>query len=229
MVNQLAPAVQQLVEPNAPTWAQRMVLAMTRVFQPIRPIQPNFLWRVPTAELPPPADFPGSLVLDTTTGGLKVSNGSTWAAPAGGGSATFRGALVYRNTGLAGQNLSVAYAVPFTTALYDTDSLWSAGSPTRLTVPAGVTRIRLTGGIAITNGTTGEWFQVLPMKNGVADFPAIPLTFWPTLVATARGTFASGVIPVVAGDFFELRGQTQTDTSVDLVANACWLGMEILA
>lgn len=53
----------------------------------------------------------------------------------GGGAASFVGARVYRTTN--GSQAS-GDAIPFETVDYDTSGFWSAGQPTRLTVPAGL-------------------------------------------------------------------------------------------
>lgn len=46
--------------------------------------------------------------------------------------------------------------IPWDATVYDTDAFWSAGSPTRLTVPAGVSKVRLKGNLNWTFGGTGS-------------------------------------------------------------------------
>jgi hypothetical protein len=47
-------------------------------------------------------------------------------------------------------------AIPRESVVYDTDAFWSAGDPTRLTIPAGVSKVRLEGNIDWTFGGTGH-------------------------------------------------------------------------
>jgi hypothetical protein len=47
-------------------------------------------------------------------------------------------------------------AIPWDATVYDTDAFWSAGNPARLTVPAGISKVRLKGNIDWTFGGTGH-------------------------------------------------------------------------
>ena len=68
--------------------------------------------------------------------------------------AAFRGALV-KLTADEPIADSTDVAIPRDAAVYDTDAFWSAGNPTRLTVPAGVAKVRLKGNIDGTFGGSG--------------------------------------------------------------------------
>jgi hypothetical protein len=65
---------------------------------------------------------------------------------------------------------STDVVVPWNAVVYDTDAFWSAGNPTRLTVPAGVSKVRLKGNIDWTFGGSGyrhTWMH----KNEVCSAP----------------------------------------------------------
>jgi hypothetical protein len=59
----------------------------------------------------------------------------------------FRGALLRRSTDFSVGATGTYVAVSWQSAAYDSDGFWDAGQPTRLTVPAGVTKVRLVGNI----------------------------------------------------------------------------------
>jgi hypothetical protein len=69
--------------------------------------------------------------------------------------AAFRGALV-KLTADEPVADSTDVAISWGAAVYDTDGFWSAGTPTRLTVPTGVSKVRLKGNIDWTFGGTGH-------------------------------------------------------------------------
>lgn len=73
-----------LLEPNAPLWAQRLVLRLARTFLNLFPTAPVRLWSALAADLPPAADWTGALVWVSDTGKVAVSNGAAWVQTDGG-------------------------------------------------------------------------------------------------------------------------------------------------
>ncbi|GIW56418.1 MAG: hypothetical protein KatS3mg082_2822 [Nitrospiraceae bacterium] len=143
------------------------------------------------------------------------------AAVTGGG---FRGALV---------NLTAAEPVPTSTdtvlawdaAVYDTDGFWSASNPTRLTVPAGVSRVRLKGNVHWDSGGTG-YRHIWAHRNG-ALFPGAGRES--DEGDSGVQNFACAVVPVVAGDSFELIAlQTSGSTMNVLAADDSWFAIEVV-
>lgn len=95
-----------------------------------------------------------------------------------------------------------------TTLVYDTNSFYSAGTPTRLTVPSGVSYVQLRcdwnwAGTPITNG------RVKMYKNG-AVFDGSGSNYWDKPDA---GTCISSWVGVSAGDYFEIRAIHSTGSS----------------
>lgn len=136
-------------------------------------------------------------------GDLLQFDGSAWR-PAGTGILSrvmlpFKGALVRRATTqsiAATTNTQLA----FSDAVYDTDTFWSGGSPTRLTVPSGVTKVQLWGGVAWSGGSANGTLRLL--KNGATFLGRGNISAASGF--TDQGlTVMSAVIPVVAGDYFE--------------------------
>ncbi|MDR6753811.1 hypothetical protein [Deinococcus soli (ex Cha et al. 2016)] len=122
------------------------------------------------------------------------------AAPAG--PTAFRGALVRLVS-----NTAVPHAadtpIAWGTAVYDTDGIWSAAVPTRLVVPAGVSRVRITGFVSLQDlgaGTPG--IRVCVIKKNGARFPGgqeLLMAGQPFLLPAD-----TAAVPVVPGDYFEV-------------------------
>jgi len=112
----------------------------------------------------------------------------------------FKGALVRRASTLS--ITTTPTSVPFTDATYDTDGFWSGAAPTRLTVPAGITKVRLWARLRWTGGSANHGARIY--KNGAAfagqgDFKAA------SGYTDADYSFGSTVVAVATGDYFELQ------------------------
>lgn len=142
---------------------------------------------------------------------------------------TFRGCLAYdKSATTLATTQNVFRTVPFDSEKYDTDGIHSTSTnTTRLTVPSGVTKIKLSGAtywsvLSAKDYTT--W--LMPSKNGylntIADF------FGKTMMIqdksdTAFGdtfdhaqAFQTPMIEVVATDYFELTvGHSTREGSAD--------------
>ena len=117
----------------------------------------------------------------------------------------FEGVLLERTGPLAG--VTFPLLVPWQAAVHDSMGFWSAGAPTRITVPPGVSKGRLIGaGNFNTAAQSGSLFCSIYRNGAILKF---------TLNRNIReGTSGFGnnggwswtpVIPVAPGDFFELR------------------------
>lgn len=134
------------------------------------------------------------------------------------------GARVGRSTGLSLAH-NTDTAVDFDTADFDTDTFWTSGSNTRLTVPTGK------GGLYVL--TASCWFnangtgirQVRFRKNGTDIYG------WQRIAGTAAGAViptASAIVKVVAGDYFELMIYQDSGGSLGAGANVSALNAAIL-
>ena len=127
----------------------------------------------------------------------------------------FEGVLLERTSTLAG--VTFPLFVPWQAAVYDSMGFWSAGAPTRITVPPGVSKGRLLGAGAFTsaaqsgslfcsihrNGGTMKHCLQKNVREGTSGF------------STNTGWSWTPVIPVDPGDFFELRFNRSGMSSVN--------------
>jgi len=104
--------------------------------------------------------IPPCPLLITTPDGTAITKEQPGVFPV-----AFQGARVERTTAqtlAAGVLTTMIWQAP----IIDTAALWSAGAPTRLTVPPGVSKIRIEAGL-ITNSATAGLYSYRLGKNGV--------------------------------------------------------------
>jgi hypothetical protein len=124
----------------------------------------------------------------------------------------FSGALVQLTSPETIPN-SVPTDISWDATVYDVGGWWSGANPTRLTVPAGVSRVIVSCNIQwATNNVGGR--LVIHKKNG-GTFPGQGAS---RLVPTenADANVHSAVVDVVAGDFFEVRVTQTSGGNLDL-------------
>jgi hypothetical protein len=142
------------------------------------------------------------------------------------GSGSFRGALVYTSspTTISGSGRTVS----FNSETYDTDGIHdNTTNNTRLTVPSGVTKVRLSGAISTTGLALGASFRTKILKNAVGFREGGGFNFVTEVSSAGEGRVDTGVISVSSGDYFELHGQT-TSGSFNTDNNYTWFAMEIV-
>ncbi|MFN4282370.1 MAG: hypothetical protein ACK4NA_07005 [Alphaproteobacteria bacterium] len=115
----------------------------------------------------------------------------------------FRGALVRRTANFSVSTTGAYVPIPWQSAVYDSDALWDAGQPTRLTVPAGVTKVRLTGNIEWQTSPTSQLVEIR-MNGGAVVGGGSFIVRGDSGYSNQMRNIASAVLPVVAGDWFEL-------------------------
>jgi hypothetical protein len=144
-------------------------------------------------------------------------------------SPTFRGACVVKTSA---QTLTsgAGTTVTWDQAQWDTDSFWSAGANTRLTIPSGVSWVRISTNIGWENNSSG-WRQVNFWRNGsnstfegAGEHRQGGNSDWSGIGAS------SAPIPVQAGDYFEIRAAHNRGADNDIVAteNRSWFAVEVL-
>ena len=140
------------------------------------------------------------------------------SAPAAAGTKA-RGAMVKKSTDQTGANYTTPTAIAWDAEVYDTNAIHdTATNNTRLTIPAGVSRVQL--GCTLTLGNVGNpslsvlWLK----KNGSASFDGFcGLDKIGTGNPDPNLTCTSGPIAVTEGDYFEWQLYCD-DSSISVVA-----------
>lgn len=139
-----------------------------------------------------------------------------------------RGALVKKNTSQTFTAV-VAALVTFEAETYDTDSIHdNATNNSRLTVPSGITKVRLSSNIIWANGVGGvRRFEML--KNG-ASFEGSPKqTHAPSGDSNDYNQLHSPILNVIGGDYFEVQAFQNTAGNLNVLSNdRTWFAMELI-
>lgn len=113
--------------------------------------------------------------------------------------------------------------------VYDTDAIHDTSTnPSRLTVPSGVTMVRLTALRTHANFTGNTYSQFLMAKDGTFDLPGLASYSFETGDDDGGNALASAPIEVSSGQYFEMLYQSESDTSSDLLAGSTYFGMEVI-
>jgi len=149
---------------------------------------------------------------------------------------------VYNTAGNQSIPTTTDTIITWNTAIINDAGMWNVSTPTRLTVPAGATRVRLQGNLRLAaSSPTGQISYMLIMHKNGADFIGLgklQLIVGATGIANAAYNrhlnCSSAVVPVTGGDYFELSclqnsGSTVvTDSGSPLAIDATWFSMEII-
>lgn len=142
---------------------------------------------------------------------------------------TFRGALVRKSVDQTAADYTGTPAIAWDQEVYDTDAIHDSGSNTRLTVPAGVTYVRLSACVRL-GSVTGDMFCGLGItKGGSASYDGRTFHFSEVGNGAPGLAITSPVLAVAAGEYFECTFQVETDTSITVTAATSWFAMEIIA
>lgn len=143
-----------------------------------------------------------------------------------------RGAKVRITSDDTAVNATSGHTLLWDEAVYDTDGFWSAGAPTRLTIPAlkGITHVDISAKIFVTSSTIGEWAGVECARFNSSDVKQ-------ELVASSRMEMdATGFylnvaevgIAVDDGDYFTFILTVAADTSVTINSTTTPTAMTIV-
>lgn len=155
-----------------------------------------------------------------------ITSAQTWATP-------FRGALLTRATDYMDFDENTPILAPWEQAEYDTDGFFSLTQPTRITIPTGVHKVRISGQVALPSSITAHSAYVTAYKNGLPDYPGQGVqNFRQSADGFSNNVYQtqSAIIPVVAGDYFELRLYTSGALGLmdDILAPASWFQVEVI-
>lgn len=90
--------------------------------------------------------------------------------------------------------------IPWSKVTYNNAEFWDSNNPTRLVVPKGITKVRVSGNALWDSNATGHRMLRI-LKNGTYSL-GLPYTR-DVAISTSPQNGTSGVIPVKEGDYFE--------------------------
>ena len=140
------------------------------------------------------------------------------------GSGSFSGSMIQIDADTNG-NYSSSTPVPFDSAVFDDGGWFDGLAPTRLTVPTGVSYVRIVGNIRLSNFGSG-YLRVDVLKNGDVEFIGGAGNINQASTSGPVCSTSTGWVPVTAGDYFELRVHTVNDSNVTLRALLCNFSIE---
>jgi hypothetical protein len=160
---------------------------------------------------------PGVTVTEDPSGVAKISISG---GGGGGGGGSGPCATVHRTSDYSVTSVPVT-SFPWQQAVFDTGGFWNSSNPSRLTIPAGVSKVRISAGIIPGSDYASTSTMALSIyRNGDAS------TSGRVVQTSARAdgfsglgnSLTSGVLDVSEGDYFEVRINTSGDTSFTIPA-----------
>jgi hypothetical protein len=98
----------------------------------------------------------------------------------------------------------------------------------RLTIPNGWSYARITTSLYITSHTSNQFvFAYVYDKTGSVNFPGAGTSVFEVNQTHVAGTSFTGVLSLSAGDWFRIRAQAESDTSVQIESNLSWALVEL--
>jgi len=147
----------------------------------------------------------------------------------------FKGSLVYIDGNQSIANNDGTEKIAFDQESYDTSTIHdTVTNNSRLTVPAGVTKVRLTAGLSFAANATG-YRSASFHKNGVSTYVGLVSAqeLSPTAGQFANLYLTSPVLTVVATDYFELFCFQNSGGALNAQGTAdgrlTWFAMELIA
>lgn len=147
----------------------------------------------------------------------------------GGGGGAHAGALLTRSTDQSISDNSNT-AVGWDGEAYDTDGFHdNSVNNSRLTVPAGVSKVILSAQIRWDSNTSGTR-EILLHKNGSASFDGRPFQHIEAQSGRTVQGFVSPVLSVTPGDYFELIAWQDSGGARNVEAHAAtWFSLQVIA
>ncbi|WP_439598004.1 hypothetical protein [Falsiroseomonas sp.] len=120
-------------------------------------------------------------------------------------------------------------AVPWPAPIYDDLGLWSGVSPTRLTIPAGISRVRVSCQTTWDNQESGDR-KVRILRNSIGEGDGLPAMRLPSAGAADVTVLnaGGGIVQVSPGDYLQMMVFHDRGANLDLRATNTWLHLEAL-
>lgn len=145
----------------------------------------------------------------------------------------FLGSLIQATTGTT-TTTDVWQTLGFNDILYENSEWFDISQPSRLTVPSGVTRVKLSSTFRYESNAAGDRRTQI-FKNGNTDTAttAISGAVGVSVLHTASGTdhvqqTFTPVLPVIVGDYFEVRVHQTSGGNLDIDNQDNWFGIQAI-
>ncbi len=157
--------------------------------------------------------------------GQSQASATAAAASAAAAAASAQGASSARVGLAAASTQTIADATPTKVSWdnfqFDDNSFWNIANPTRLTIPAGVTRVRLTAGIRWTPNVTGErQLRIIANPAGTYDANSVFASDDRPSDNSGDATLDTGILVVTAGMYFELEVEQNSGAPLDILTTS---------
>jgi hypothetical protein len=132
-----------------------------------------------------------------------------------------RGVLISKSSSQSINNDTYT-TISYDTAIYDTDSAYSGGAPTRITIPTGVSKAQFTAAATINAlFTTGD-FGLQIKKNGssFAGNGGQMLTLGSSSSNYPNLNISSAWVAVTPGDYFEVNAYQKTGSAFNILQSS---------
>lgn len=137
-----------------------------------------------------------------------------------------RGSLVYRTSNQSISN-GVATMVQWQAEEYDNGNWWTSG--TRLTVPSGISYVRVAANIVWAGSAGGSYRSVQIKKNGAAVRGGARALQGPASTAGVTLNLVTAPLAVSPGDYFEIEVQQDSGAALNVTSgNSTWASIETL-
>lgn len=143
----------------------------------------------------------------------------------------FRGALVRKAANQTTADFTSDTYMTWDSEVYDTSGIHdNVTNNSRLTVPSGISRIRLQAQVSLDLVALGQTFRIRIDKNGSPSYDGTGEAIVEGAVLSVQIiNVSTGIISVSPGDYFEVNIRAvETDNSVTVTAAKSWFAMEII-
>lgn len=142
----------------------------------------------------------------------------------------WRGARVSRATDITG--ITWPLLIPWTVEDEDTDGFWSIGDPTKLVIPAGVTRVQLMGAVQMEALATAGSIYASITKNGGGTVTGSSVDHKRQSSSGYNNNHIhlfTAPLAVTTGDYFELRiNVSMTGQDQILAGGQTWFALSVI-
>lgn len=154
---------------------------------------------------------------------------------AGGAAQAFKGVLVYLSGNIQLAN-GTATVLSWSSAAYDTHAFWASGTPNNLTIPTGVSRVRLTANVWFDKNDTADYRGIMIYKNSADTVPGLAdcrVNAAATGSTRTRLNCTTAVISAIAGDTFQVIAQHYAGQAHSVLASGTmnqmtWFALEVV-